>query len=134
MKAQPGLGLLVAEGFKCLGHTTVQFIIVRQRKTLNGSCKSAKRLSVAVSRLSLRNRLAHHKPAGPTNFSGFHQDEGQKLVQQAHKIHSYKVPNRSLGCSGKLKIALKTFCLLRYEYSHIYSGYQLFSFYKTIEA
>ncbi len=27
-------------------------------------------------------------PAGPTNLSGFHQNEGQEVEQQAHRMHS----------------------------------------------
>ncbi len=43
-------------GFNPLGHTLTQFMIPRQRNTLNGSSRSAKRSSVAVSRLSAKKR------------------------------------------------------------------------------
>jgi ERCC4-type nuclease len=28
------------------------------------------------------------RPAGPTNLSGFHQNDGQEVEQQAHRMHS----------------------------------------------
>lgn len=45
-------------GFKPFGQTETQLPMLRQRKTLNGSCSFSSRSLVAVSRLSLRNRYA----------------------------------------------------------------------------
>ena len=45
-------------GLSPFGHTLTQFMMPRQRKTLNGSSSSARRSAVAVSRLSARNRYA----------------------------------------------------------------------------
>src|SRR5690625_857670 len=86
-------------GLSPLGHTATQFMMPLQRNTLNGSCSSARRSRVAVSRESTRKRYDCNKPAGPTNLSGFHQNEGQDVEQQAHKIHSYRPFNssRSMG-------------------------------------
>lgn len=84
-------------GFNPLGHTETQFIILRQRNTLNGSPRSAIRSSDAVSRLSIKNRYAHSNPAGPINFSGFHQKDGHCVEQHAHKIHSYN-PSKCSRC------------------------------------
>src|SRR3970040_1111529 len=44
-------------------------------------------------------RYACNNPAGPTNLSGFHQNDGQAAVQQPHKMHSYK-PSSSARCTG----------------------------------
>src|SRR5450759_4419928 len=44
-------------------------------------------------------RYACNNPAGPTNLSGFHQNDGHAVVQQPHKMHSYK-PFRCARCSG----------------------------------
>ena len=43
-------------GLRPLGQTLTQFMIPRQRNTLNGSSRAASRSAVAVSRLSARNR------------------------------------------------------------------------------
>ena len=43
-------------GFSPLGQTLTQFMMPRQRKTLNGSSSAASRSALAVSRLSARNR------------------------------------------------------------------------------
>src|ERR1019366_4035738 len=44
-------------------------------------------------------RYACNNPAGPTNLSGFHQNDGHAVVQQPHKMHSDK-PFRCARCSG----------------------------------
>ena len=75
-------------GFKPLGQTATQFMMPRHLNTLKGSSNPASLSAAAVSRLSARNRYACSKPAGPINLSGFHQNEGQLVLQQAHKIHS----------------------------------------------
>ena len=75
-------------GFKPFGQYNTQFIIPRQRNRLNGSSKRNKRARVSVSRLSTAKRLAFNNAAGPKNLSGFHQNDGQAVEQQAHKIHS----------------------------------------------
>ena len=43
-------------GLRPFGHTDTQFMMPRQRNTLNGSSSFASRSSVAVSRLSARKR------------------------------------------------------------------------------
>ena len=47
-------------------------------------------LASAWSRLSARNRQACSSAAGPRNRSGFHQNDGHAVVQQPHRMHSYK--------------------------------------------
>ena len=77
-------------GSRPFGHTSAQFMIVRQRNSRYGSPpKSSSRCSVARSRLSKMNRYAWMRPAGPTNLSGFHQYDGHWLLQQAQRMHSY---------------------------------------------
>src|SRR6185437_2231411 len=74
---------MALEGDRPIGQTSVQFMIVRQRNSRKGSLfKSSRRSPVARSRLSLMKRYAWISPAGPTNLSGFHHDEGHWLVQQ----------------------------------------------------
>jgi hypothetical protein len=75
-------------GFSPFGHTDTQFMMPRQRKTLNGSSSDSRRSAVAESRVSERNRYAWSSPAGPMNLSGFHQKNGQEVEQQAQRIHS----------------------------------------------
>ena len=77
-------------GFKPLGHTLTQFMMLWQRKTLKASSRSSKRSCFSVSRLSIRKRYAASSPAGPMNLSGFHQNDGQDVEQQAHRMHSYR--------------------------------------------
>ena len=43
-------------GFSPLGHTLTQFMMLWQRNTLKASLKPSRRLSVSVSRLSIRKR------------------------------------------------------------------------------
>src|SRR5471030_2775265 len=76
-------------GFNPFGHTLTQFIMLWQRNTLKASSRSSRRDSVSVSRLSIKKRYAASKPAGRTNLSGFHQNEGHDVEQQAQRIHSY---------------------------------------------
>ena len=42
----------------------------------------------AWSRESAMKRYAVSRPAGPTNLSGFHQNDGQAVEQHAHRMHS----------------------------------------------
>ena len=81
---------MASVGFRPLGQTLTQFMMPRQRNTLKGSSKSVRRSSVAVSRLSARKRYACKRPAGPTNLSGFHQNDGHAVEQQAQRMHSYR--------------------------------------------
>src|SRR5690606_37782919 len=92
-------------GFRPLGQTATQFMIPRQRNTLNGSSSLDKRSVVAVSRLSARKRYACSKPAGPMNLSGFHQNEGQLVLQQAHRMHPYG-PSSLAGSSGDCNLSI----------------------------
>jgi len=82
---------MALEGDRPIGHTSVQFMIVRQRTSRKGSLfKSSRRSRVARSRLSPMKRYAWISPAGPTNRSWFHHDEGHWLAQQPHMMHSYE--------------------------------------------
>ena len=45
---------------------------------------------MAVSLESAKNLYACSSPAGPINLSGFHQNDGHDVEQQAHKMHSYR--------------------------------------------
>src|SRR5690606_19618513 len=91
-------------GFSPLGQTLTQFMMPWQRKTLNASSRLDRRSSVAVSRLSINQRYAAKRPAGPINLSGFHQKDGQDVVQHAHMIHSYK-PSRCARSSGDCRFS-----------------------------
>ena len=82
-------------GLRPLGHTSTQFIIEWQRNKRYGSSRLSKRSAVASSRLSAIKRYACNKPAGPTNLSGFHQNDGHEVEQHAHNMHSYKPSNSS---------------------------------------
>src|SRR3990167_11341088 len=97
--------LIASSGFKSLGQTSTQFIMPRHRNTLNGSAMSAKRSSLAVSRLSAIKRYDCNNAAGPMYLSGFHQKDGHDVVQQAHKIHSYKPSNCALS-SGDCSLSV----------------------------
>src|SRR5215475_6734360 len=70
-----------------------------QRKSRYGSSRSSRRAAVAWSRLSAMKRYAWSNPAGPTNLSGFHQNDGHEVEQHAHKMHSYS-PSSSSRSSG----------------------------------
>src|SRR5207248_5164812 len=45
------------------------------------------------------NRYAASSPAGPTNLSGFHQNDGHAVEQHAQRMHSYS-PSSSSRSSG----------------------------------
>src|SRR5690554_7660482 len=93
-----------------------QFIIPRQRNTLNGSLNPSKRSTVAVSRLSAKKRYACNKPDGPINLSGFHQNEGHALEQHAQRIHSYRPSNlRSEEHTSELQSRPHLVCRLLLE-------------------
>src|ERR1700685_785129 len=66
-------------GFSPLGQTSTQFMMVWQRNNRYGSSRLSKRSPVASSRESAIKRYACNKPAGPTNLSGFHQNDGQEV-------------------------------------------------------
>src|SRR5471032_2389107 len=89
-------------GLRPLGHTLTQFMMLWHRNTLKASSRLSKRDCVSVSRLSIRKRYAANKPAGPTNLSGFHQNDGQEVEQQAQRIHSYN-PSSFARSSGICK-------------------------------
>src|SRR5574337_98444 len=48
--------LIASDGFRPFGHTSVQFMMVRQRNSRYGSCRLSSRSDVARSRLSARKR------------------------------------------------------------------------------
>ena len=83
-------------GFRPFGHTFTQFWMPWQRNTLNGSSSFAKRSSVAVSRLSARKRYDCNRPAGPIKRSGFHQNDGQLVEQQAEPLQEQLVQQREV--------------------------------------
>src|SRR3569623_194656 len=89
-------------GLRPLGHTSTQFMMVWQRNNRYGPSNSLKRSAVAWSRLSARKRYACSSAAGPRNLSGFHQNDGQAVEQQAHRIHSYK-PSSLSRCAGRCR-------------------------------
>src|SRR5665647_220176 len=86
-------------GFNPLGHASTQFIMEWQRNRRYGSSRLSSRSALAWSRLSARKRYACNNPAGPTNLSGFLQNEGHAVVQHAHRMHSYN-PSSSALSSG----------------------------------
>src|SRR5919106_5326410 len=75
-------------GLRPFGHTSTQFMIVWQRKRRYGSSRLSSRSEVAWSRVSAMKRYACSRPAGPTNLSGFHQNDGHAVEQHAHRMHS----------------------------------------------
>ncbi len=91
-------------GFSPFGQTSTQFMMVWQRNSLNGPSRLASRSSVAWSRLSARKRQDCSSAAGPRNLSGFHQNDGQEVEQQAHRMHSYRPSSwsRSAGALAML--------------------------------
>src|SRR6266852_8419048 len=80
---------IASVGFKPFGHTSTQFMIVWQRNRRYGSSRSSSRSLVARSRESAMKRYAASSPAGPTNLSGFHQNDGHAVEQHAQRMHSY---------------------------------------------
>src|SRR2546423_2294618 len=64
-----------------------------------GSWRSRSRSPVARSRESAMKRYAASSPAGPTNLSGFHQNDGHAVEQHAQRMHSYS-PSSSSRSSG----------------------------------
>src|SRR5205085_6056397 len=82
-------------GFRFLGQTSTQFMIVWQRNSRYGSSRLSSRSLVARSRESAMKRYAASSPAGPTNLSGFHQKEGHAVEQHAQRMHSYKPSSSS---------------------------------------
>ncbi len=81
--------LLIARvGLRPFGQTSTQFMIVWQRNSRYGSSRLSRRSLVAWSRVSAMKRYAASSPAGPTNLSGFHQNDGQAVEQQAQRMHS----------------------------------------------
>src|SRR5512132_2584355 len=75
-------------GFRFFGHTSTQFMIVWQRNRRYGSSRLSRRSLVARSRESAMKRYACSRPAGPTNLSGFHQNDGHAVEQHAQRMHS----------------------------------------------
>src|SRR5688572_15804336 len=75
-------------GLSPFGQTSTQFMIVWQRNRRYGSSRLSSRSAVSWSRVSAMKRYACRRPAGPTNLSGFHQNDGHAVVQQAHRMHS----------------------------------------------
>src|SRR5215467_7046888 len=86
-------------GLSPFGHTSTQFMMVWHRNSLYGSSRLSRRSLVASSRESAMKRYAASSPAGPTNLSGFHQNDGQAVEQQAHRMHSY-TPSSSSRSAG----------------------------------
>ena len=60
-------------GFRSFGQASVQFMIVWQRYSLNGSSSASSRSPVASSRVSMIQRYAASNAAGPRYRSLFHQ-------------------------------------------------------------
>ncbi len=87
-----------------LEHTLTQFMMLWQRKTLKASPRSSKHSCFSVSRLSIRKRYAASSPTRPMNLSGLHQNDGQDVEQQAHRIHSYR-PSSLARCSGDYRFS-----------------------------
>lgn len=58
--------------------------------------------------LSLIQRYACSKAAGPGNSSGFHQYEGHDVVQHAHNMHSYS-PSSFLRSFGDCRYSRPSF-------------------------
>src|ERR1051326_8777953 len=80
--------LMAFVGLRFFWHTSTQFMMVWQRNRRYGSSRLSRRSLVAWSRLSARKRYACSRPAGPTNLSGFHQNDGHEVEQHAHRMHS----------------------------------------------
>src|SRR6185295_16423497 len=77
-------------GLSSFGQTSVQFMMLWQRNSLYGSSRSSRRSPVAWSRESAMKRYDCSSAAGPRNLSGFHQNDGHEVEQQAHRMHSYR--------------------------------------------
>src|SRR4030095_7733218 len=75
--------LIAAVGVSFFGQTSAQFMIEWQRKRRYGSSRLSRRSFTFSSRVSAMKRYAHSSPAGPTNLSGFHQNDGHDVEQQA---------------------------------------------------
>src|ERR1700750_3411723 len=86
-------------GLRPFRQTSPQFMIVWARNNRDGVSRVYIRSLVAWSRESAMNRYAASRPAGPTNLSGFHQNDGHAVEQQAHRMHSYS-PSSSSRSSG----------------------------------
>src|SRR2546428_6261266 len=80
--------LIAFVGFRFFGQTSTQFMMVWQRNKRYGSFRLSSRSAVAWSRVSAMKRYACKRPAGPTTLSGFHQNDGHEVEQQAHRMHS----------------------------------------------
>ena len=87
------ISAIARPGFRPFGQVLVQFIIVWQRYTENGS-RSLSNLSLVFSSLeSIIHLYACMRTAGPKYLSPFHQYDGHAVEQHAHKIHSYRPSN-----------------------------------------
>src|SRR5574343_1305881 len=85
-------------GFRPFGQTSTQFMMVWQRNRRYGSSRLSRRSLVAGSRVSAMKRYAASRPAGPTNLSGFHQNDGQEVEQLAQRMHSYRPSSSRRSC------------------------------------
>src|SRR5258706_3871018 len=94
-------------GLRCFGQTSTQFMMVWQRNRRYGSSRLSRRSLVVWSRESAMNRYACNSPAGPTNLSGFHQNDGQAVEQQAQRMRSEEHTSELQS----LTISYAVFCL-----------------------
>src|SRR5258706_933629 len=90
--------LMACVGLRCFGQTSTQFMMVWQRNNRYGSSRLSRRSLVVWSRESAMKRYACNSPARPTNLSGFHQNDGQAVEQQAQRMHSYRPLRCSRSC------------------------------------
>ena len=84
------ISAIARAGLRPLGQVRLQFRMVWQRYRLMLLLSASLRSSVRWSRESAIQRYDCISTAGPKYSSLFHQYEGHEVLQQAHRMHSYK--------------------------------------------
>lgn len=83
------ISAIARPGFRPLGHVREQFMMVWQRYRLMLLLSASWRSAFFSSRESAIQRYDCSSTAGPRYSSWFHQYDGQDVLQQAHRMHSY---------------------------------------------